>query len=477
MLVAAAVIAFLPLSLAAMAVVGVMAVLVSLVRLEWGLCLLALAVPFESLKAIELGGLSVTFTEVLCGLLVLAWLGQGAIHRRLPLHFTPLALGLTLFVALAAASVGVAENLSLALKELLRWLEVLLVYLLVVSLARERGPQRLLVGALFLAAGMEVLLGAYQFFARVGPPSFAFGSFLRAYGTFGQPNPYAGYLAMVAPLAYALAVFSGKGQADPHPRRELDWLRLLAWLALGGTVAASLMSLSRGGWMGLAVALVLVTALASRRGAVLTALGLVVLAALAVLGLSDLLPASIASRLSIVGDYFGVFDVRTVVLTPENWALVERMAHWQAAWLMYEDHPLFGVGIGNYAAAYPRYFLPPWQDPLGHAHNLYLNMLAEMGAIGLASYLLLIGSWFALGLASLRRAEPGFPRALALGCLGILTASAVHNVFDNLLVHGLNVHLAIILGLLSLSGLRRLQIGRELSWQEQNKARWRGRYH
>ena len=465
MVLAAAAIALLPLGLAAIVVVGALATLVSLVRVEYGLSLLALAVPFESLKAFGMGDFSITFTEVLCGLLALAWLGHGAVHRRLPLVVNPMAVVITLFVVLVAVSVGVAESLGLALKELLRWLQVLLVYLLVVSLARQTRWQKLLVAALFVAAGLEVLLGVYQFFTRTGPPSFGVGSFLRAYGTFGQPNPYAGYLGMVAPLAYALAFFWGR-------RARIDWLRLLAWLVLAGTLAASLMSFSRGGWMGLAMALVAVTALASRRGAVLTAVGLVVLASLAVLGMANLLPASILGRLSILADYFSIFDVREVLVTPENWALVERMAHWQAAWYMYEDHVLFGVGIGNYVAAYPSYYLTIWKDPLGHAHNLYLNMLAEMGAIGLVGYLLMVGSWFGLGLLSLRRSEPGFSRALALGCLGVLTASAAHNVFDNLYVHGLNVHLAIILGLLSLAGSKPSGIRRELNWQEQTKVPW-----
>jgi putative inorganic carbon (hco3(-)) transporter len=233
-----------------------------------------------------------------------------------------------------------------------------------------------------------------------------------------------------------------------------DWLRVLVWLALGFTTLALLMSYSRGAMLGLAVALVVITALASRRGAFLTAVGAVVVGALLVLGLSDLLPASFADRLTIVWDYFSIFDVRDVVITPENWALVERMAHWQAAWSMYEDHQLFGVGIGNYVVAYPRYYLQIWVDPLGHAHNLYLNVLAEMGAVGLTAYLLMLVSWFAFAFVSLRRAENGLARALALGCIGVLIAGSVHNLFDNLYVHGLNVHLAIVLALSSLAGRR-----------------------
>ena len=75
------------------------------------------------------------------------------------------------------------------------------------------------------------------------------------------------------------------------------------------------------------------------------------------MALTGLLPASILDRLQQTIEYFGVFDVRTVEVTSDNWAIVERMAHWQAGWYMFVDHPWLGVGAGNYAEAYPTYFV------------------------------------------------------------------------------------------------------------------------
>ena len=61
---------------------------------------------------------------------------------------------------------------------------------------------------------------------------------------------------------------------------------------------------------------------------------------------------------------------------------------------MYFDHPILGVGIGNYPDAYPRYFITIFVDPLGHAHNYYINIAAETGSIGLIVYLLFILATF-----------------------------------------------------------------------------------
>jgi len=135
-----------------------------------------------------------------------------------------------------------------------------------------------------------------------------------------------------------------------------------------------------------------------------------------------------------------------VLLTNENFALVDRMAHWFAAWSMFNAYPWLGVGIGNYGVVYADFGLPEWPVSLGHAHNFYLNMLAETGLVGLSMYVTLIGSTLAAAWAAARRAT-GVWRALALGILGALVALAAHNFFDNLYVHGMNLQFGLLLGM------------------------------
>jgi len=168
------------------------------------------------------------------------------------------------------------------------------------------------------------------------------------------------------------------------------------------------------------------------------------------LAVSGLLPAAILDRMAQTIEYFGVFDVRTVEVTSENWAVVERMAHWQAGWYMFVDHPWLGVGAGNYAAAYPQYFVGTWREALGHAHNYYLNILAELGVVGGAVLVWLLGlSFVQLGGAVVRSkaARNDFWRAVLAGVLGGLVVFCVHNLFDSLFVHSVNVQLGVLLGL------------------------------
>jgi O-antigen ligase len=115
---------------------------------------------------------------------------------------------------------------------------------------------------------------------------------------------------------------------------------------------------------------------------------------------------------------------------------------------MLEAHPLLGVGVGNYVPTYPSYALPGWKDPLGHAHNYYLHVAAETGIAGLAVYVLLIAACFWQGWSATRLLT-GPAQGVALGVLGVLGAFAVHSLFDNLYVHGMNMHVAMLLGLLA----------------------------
>jgi putative inorganic carbon (HCO3(-)) transporter len=125
------------------------------------------------------------------------------------------------------------------------------------------------------------------------------------------------------------------------------------------------------------------------------------------------------------------------------------MAHWQAGWYMFLDNPWLGVGAGNYADAYPTYFVGMWREALGHAHNYYLNMLAELGIVGGGVLLLLLGLAFRqLGGALVRSEDRGdeFWRAVLAGVFGGLVVFCVHNLFDSLFVHSVNIQIGVLLG-------------------------------
>jgi O-antigen ligase len=194
--------------------------------------------------------------------------------------------------------------------------------------------------------------------------------------------------------------------------------------------------------------MIIAVAVRSGRAAVLGMVFAVLLVCLLLVGGVSVLPESLIQRFADFVPYLGVMDVRGLEVTDANFAVLERMAHWQAALGMWTDHTWLGVGIGNYEAAYARYALPHWSLPLGHAHNYYLNIAAEAGLAGLLAYLAL---WVTALLLCWRSARYrwNWSWGVALGAMGVVVHLSVHNFFDNLFVHAMYLQVAIILGLIS----------------------------
>lgn len=406
---------------------------------------LVVAIPFGSLLQVNLGAMRVGPTDLLVALLLAVWLMRMIARRKVHLFWPPLTLPLLLFVMTLVASLLVAFSVEHGVKEIAKWVEFLVLYVFVANEIGARWRKALVV-ALLGTGALVALHGIYQFLYQIGPEGFVlFGRFMRAYGTFEQPNPYAGYLGLTLPLATGLL------GTLLMPKKHRATGRWLLWAASCGTLMliALIMSWSRGAWLGsAAAAAVMVLAIIARSGR--TALfGAVVVALLAYAVLAgglSFIPSSLTQRFVDFVPYLDLVDVRGLEITDANFAVLERMAHWQAGLKMWTDHPWLGIGIGNYSVAYASYALPLWPLPLGHAHNYYLNIAAETGTLGLAVYLILWAMALTVAWRATRHAS-GWLLGIALGTLGILVHLAVHNLFDNLYVHAMYLQVAIVLGM------------------------------
>ncbi|MFQ5613261.1 MAG: O-antigen ligase family protein [Anaerolineae bacterium] len=496
LLVIGAGLAVLPLRWAGVALAGSIAGCLILVRPRLGFYLLIPLIPFSSLFEFSLGGVSIGAMESLLGLTLVAWLMRMSARGRISFPHPPLLWPFMGFLGFIGLSWLVTFSAGASLKETLKWLEMLALYLFVVAnVPRREIP--LVIAVILLAGLAQATLGLYQFVFKAGPPGFLLfgGRFLRAFGTFRQPNPYGGYLGLVLPLALSLTIwrldasrgdwglgigrFAWRSLSDspdlqsPIPNTQYPipntqslipnfpiatrpFIAFIALLTpLGLLLAALFASQSRGAWLGFVVAASVTIAARSAKAALSLALMGLLGGILVSLGALELLPATLVQRFSAAFSVplVGAEGLARLQVTNANFATVERLAHWLAAIEMWRDHLWLGVGFGNYAAIYPAYAIGRWLDPLGHAHNYLLNIGAEAGLLGLTGYL---GFWLwvmALAWRAVRRSRQrgeGLHFALAAGILGVFAHLHTHNLFDNLYVQGMYLHIAIILGLLTL---------------------------
>lgn len=448
-----------PPALALALLAGAALLVCALIEPMAGLIVTLAVAPLKTLIETEASGLAlpVDVGQLALGATLLAWFVHKVAARE-PIRFprSPIYPPLLLFIGCAALSLVGALSLGFGLRELLKWIEVaLLVALTVDMVGFDRARLHWAVLAVLVGGAVQALIGLYEFFGGSGADHLAIlgGARYRAFGSFGQPNPFAGFMGLCVALGAgalwgALAAWWAafrRGAAGVRQAAPVVGYGLLTALP----AAALLASWSRGAWMGAGAAVVVMALCLPRRlwqGALLIA----VVAALALLlWAGGRLPGAVVERLTDFTDLAAALrDVRGVDIDNANYAEIERLAHWQAAVAMADDHPWLGVGFGNYEPAYPAYRLMNWSDALGHAHNYYLNLLAETGWIGLIAYLLL---WLAAALMTLRalRRTAGFQRGVALGLLGAWTHLAVHSLLDKLYVNNLFLHIGVMLGILA----------------------------
>ncbi|HTL90096.1 MAG TPA: IctB family putative bicarbonate transporter [Leptolyngbya sp.] len=209
----------------------------------------------------------------------------------------------------------------------------------------------------------------------------------RVYSFLGNPNLLAGYLMPAVWLSFS-AIFAWK-----------RWLpKALAIVTFGVNTACLLLTQSRGGWIGLVVAaLVMVVLLRYWWGAYLPrflrlwALPLVFggLAGITVLGILFVTPFRyrVASMFAGSGDSSNAF----------------RLNVWRSVIAMIHDRPILGFGPGDlvFKHIYPLYSQARFSAL--SAYSVLLEVAVESGLIGLTAFLWLLLVTFNQGFVQLRR--------------------------------------------------------------------------
>jgi O-antigen ligase len=373
----------------------------------------------------------------------------------------PIALSVALLLLTMLISLVGTANLNNSIKEIVKWSEVLVILLLGTQYIRTRRHIWTLVTMLCLAGLSQAVFGYAQMFFDLGPVSFVRDANLRVYGTFGQPNPYAGYINMTLALALALFLL-GQG-----------WkIRILAACIALPLAGVEIYSQSKGGWMALGVAALFIVIVGFPQLRILARVGWISILGVIAAYLAGKLPAGLIEPMLMK---IGVIDISFTSPSNANYANSERVAHWLAGINMFQEHPFSGVGIGNYQDVYSQYHIGIFVLPLGHAHNYYINIAAEAGIFGFTAFLLFLIVIFTYGVRSYRTVHKRYQelkkpqsgiltgetqmifrrlnmlvndRALTIGLMASLITVCVHNLVDNLYVHAMTGLFALLIVLL-----------------------------
>jgi O-antigen ligase len=392
--------------IAVAAAIGLAFVALVMADLTIGLCLFAVIAFLDVLPA--LGGSLVSFSKIVGFLLAISWLAKVSSTEEdsrkdfLAAHPT-FTYVLALFIGWVALSLTWGEAAGEGTTPLMRYSLNMILFLIVYTAVRTSKQAIWVLGAYVLGASLAAGYGVLN-----PPQNVAYYEVSRVSGTIGDPNELASALVGGTVLALALALVL----------RRAPLLRLLAFGASALCLAGIFLTLSRGGLVALLFALAAAIVIGGRWRIMAVALA-------AVIGLSGYLyfvyfaSPDAANRITKVQGGTGRTDI------------------WKVGWRMVQAHPVRGVGAGNFQTSSIHYLLQPGSierdefivDTPKVAHNTYLQVLAELGIVGAALFLAIIGFSLLCTLKAARIFErlgdttlEVLSRALLVALFGVLAA-------------------------------------------------------
>jgi O-antigen ligase len=227
------------------------------------------------------------------------------------------------------------------------------------------------------------------------------------FGPFVNHNHFAGFVELISPLGLAM-LLTGAVRRD-----KLPLLILLSVLPIG----ALALSASRGGIISLLFEFVLLTFLVRRKGE----------------GRRQLL---MAGGLALVAGFLAIWLGlgRTVERfehsTHGDLSRDRRVSIYRDTWQIVRDHPWTGTGLGTFQTVFPRYESYYDGFVVDHAHNDYLELLADTGLIGGLCMMGFVALLAWRGLSKLRGANSPVCRSLYSGAVVACAGLLLHSLVD-----------------------------------------------
>ncbi|HEY7933342.1 MAG TPA: O-antigen ligase family protein [Solirubrobacteraceae bacterium] len=322
--------------------------------------------------------------------------------------YPPLTWTLVAFVAWAALTIVWATQTAPVVQAVSRYIPNVLLLPIAFTALRTRRDLTIVLGAIMIGAIVAAAFGIL----KPPNPSLVGEEAERATGTIGDPNELAAALLVGLALGAGFALSRGSSVA----------LRLGGLAAIPICAAGIFLSLSRGGLVALVAVLVAGTVLAGRWRAAITGL-LILVATSGVLYFTQIASLPARERVTTADGGSGRSDLWTIGL---------RMVY---------AHPIGGVGAGNFPIVSANYVLQPglirrseliFSAAPKITHNTYLQVFAEMGAVGFILFATVVLTCLLCALRAARlwskRNEVGM-EALARGALLALIGLLVADFF------------------------------------------------
>ena len=319
------------------------------------------------------------------------------VAKKLRVPQTELNRPIWAFLFIGAISIVGSNYLYLSLRGFVELLEWVALCFIVVDTVKTRKTLKKISLLFLISIGVVCIDTFGQYFTGIDPIRRHTIIGIRLTGPMGYPNDFAGWLGLVLPLCVGLSLTKYKLK-----------IKSVIVIICAALIFLLIGTYSRGGWLGVVAGLFFLGLLGKKRPLILMLIAIL----LAVTLIAPLVKERAVS----------IFALDRNIET-------ERVLIWRGTMEMIEDRPVFGHGLNTFMSVY-KWYAPHRTHTSTYAHNCYLQMAADMGIVGLVSFLWIVATLFKTSIRSLRRVSDGFESYLLLGLLGGIVAFLVHSFFD-----------------------------------------------
>ncbi len=366
--------------------------------------------------------LSLNATSLFLAVGAVSWLAKMLVSRRVAFKRTPFDEVIAIFVILAAASIWESPDRNFSFYNFYHLMgRYILIYYLVINNICSTVQLKRIIYMLLGSAVVVTIYGFYQYIYKVDISAFEWVDGeqfpdlkVRVFSTLQNPNLLAGFLVTVMSMAVGLAC---------KVRQSKTKLLLFGLVAMFGTCLV--LTYSRGAWLSVIAVIGTYGLIYNRR----------------ILWLLLIIPV-------IVMYAHDVLERLLSIINPTDTSSTLRLALWESTWSMIVDKPLFGIGWGAYWLVYPEYdfFVQNTGTKIFHAHNMYLNIAAEIGIPGLLAFLAIMYGHARTALQIFNNTTDYWMAGLMLGIVSAIVGLAVSGFTDYVMF---NIQMSMLFWLLN----------------------------
>jgi O-antigen ligase len=384
-----------------------------------GVVFVIVSIPFEGIT--DFGYISIYPLESILGVFVLICIYKSIVGRHNYFANTKLVYCCIPFVLCIMLSATKSIEISLAVKEIVRWLELFLIYFLTINLINQEKKMKIILYSMVSTVALVSTYGFITYYTNVGFASWGH----RASSFFGNPNPMAGYINLMIPIIFGMLMASVS-----------LWVRIMLGALATLSIIVWFLSFSISGWLSLILTMVLVFILTKSKKRVLPFLVIFLVIFTITFLFSDIITNFMDRGRSL----------------PVMRSIEFRARCYSVGLDMVKGDLLFGIGTGNCQLLIKRLteninFGFRNLMAMSHLHSLYLQVFVETGVVGLSAFVFWLVCIFKYLVSSFKAIGKIKNYSLFVGLVGGGIVYLFNSLTDVLMVHGIHLQWGIILGL------------------------------